>query len=68
MRIVLLFICVCIIAFAVGCNYGIRQTKREIVIKKAGVINNVAKKRAEIQAKPNRRRNELLEFMRNGQL
>ena len=55
-------------AFVFGYFTGSAQTKVKISEKKAEVINNVAKKRAVIQAEPNASRTELLELMRAGEL
>lgn len=51
-----------------GYLYGKSQVKTQIIEKQVEVIKYVAKKRAQIQAKPNANRDELLELMRSGRL
>jgi uncharacterized membrane protein len=66
-KIMMVFVLI-ISAFVLGYFTGSAQTKVKISEKKAEVINNVAKKRAVIQAEPNASRAELLELMRSGEL
>ena len=56
------------VALFIGYMYGKSRAETKIVEKQVEVVKYVAQKRAKIQARPNARRDELLELMRAGRL
>lgn len=70
-RIVAALVMVAALCFAfyeVGQRVGRSEAKVQIVEKQVEVIKYVERKKAEIQAKPNAGRSDLLELMRAGRL
>lgn len=68
MKILLFSIMMSLMAAYGGYLYGRSCVKTQIIEKQVEVIKYVAQKRAEIQARPNAERTELLELMRAGRL
>lgn len=58
----------CFAFYEVGQRVGRSEAKIKIVEKQVEVIKYVERKKAEIQAKPNAGRSDLLELMRAGKL
>ena len=58
----------CFAFYEVGQRVGRSEVKIKIVEKQVEVIKYVERKKAEIQAKPNAGRSDLLELMRAGRL
>jgi len=58
----------CFAFYEIGQENGRREAKIKIVEKKIEVIRYVEKKKAEIHAKPNAGRDDLLKLMRAGRL
>lgn len=58
----------CFAFYEVGQRVGRSEAKIKIVEKQVEVIKYVERKKAEIQAKPNAGRSDLLELMRAGRL
>lgn len=61
-------VALCFAFYEVGQRVGRSEAKVQIVEKQVEVIKYVERKKAEIQAKPNAGRSDLLELMRAGRL
>lgn len=68
MKIVVIWSLSVLAALFAGYMYGKSRAETKIVEKQVEVVKYVAQKRAKIQARPNARRDELLELMRAGRL
>lgn len=68
MKMILFWFVSVLMALGGGFLYGKSQAKTQIVEKQVEVIKYAARKRAEIQARPNANRDELLMLMRSGNL
>lgn len=68
LALVLMVAALCFAFYEVGQRVGRSEAKIKIVEKQVEVIKYVERKKAEIQAKPNAGRSDLLELMRAGRL